>query len=459
MCKYCSDSDLIRFKIAAIIGLITYFTYTANGRYIGAGDCVPASIIPISLARGNGPWLDRYRAFIEDDQGRLPGYCELSRGHVVSRYPVGPALVLAPLVIPQVYLWDQFDPGWDFDQKKFLHYSRRMSKTAASVLVAVSISLIFFWLSSFVSCQSALLASLAAAFGSGLFPTASQAGWQHGPAVISLMVAITCIHFFSASRFALVLAGTATAMTVVCRLTDVPIAIAVWLYVTRHRFRDLLLFSSAALVIATVWMTWNIYFFDHPNGGYSEIEKMHGWAHGVKGSWATPFFTGLKGTLLSPSHGLLVYSPWVVASLSGLVICWRKTDSDQHNLKLLKYLSLSLLPTLIIYSKYSCWWAGHCFGARFWIDSTPIFASLFALMLESSETRSFKKSAFTRRVSYCLIILSVLIHLTGYLTYPSTWHSSPSNADRDHDRLWDWEDNEISRGLKEGVHARQWNGF
>ena len=206
-------------------------------------------------------------------------------------------------------------------------------------------------------------------------------------------------------------------------------------------------------------MAWNIWFFDHPNGGYSEIEKMHGWAHGVKGSWATPLMTGLAGTLLSPSHGLIVYSPWVLAALPGIIFLIRSKAKAIDQLQLLSWLSLSLPATLIIYSKYSCWWAGHCFGARFWIDSTPIFAGLLAVTIEQLQFNQIKYKRLLNLIVHIVIAFAMALHLVGALTYPTTWHSSPTNADRDHQRLWDWHDNEITRGLKEGIHARQWSGL
>ena len=448
--------ELIR---AVAMTVISFLIYMSNGRYIGAGDCVPASIIPIAVARGDGPWLDRYRAYIEDENGRLPGYCEESRGHVVSRYPIGPGLVLTPFVVPQVWYWDAVNPGWDLEKTSFNLHARRMTKTAASTAVSISIGLLYLWLRSYSGICASLTASIAAAFGSGLWTTASQAGWQHGPAVFCLMISEVCLQFFGHRRWAMISAGIAAGLIVVCRIVNLPISFALWLYVTRKSRNEIIWFTMAAGITGTCWMAWNIWFFDHPNGGYSEIEKMHGWAHGVKGSWATPLMTGLAGTLLSPSHGLIVYSPWVLAALPGIIFLIRSKAKAIDQLQLLSWLSLSLPATLIIYSKYSCWWAGHCFGARFWIDSTPIFAGLLAVTIEQLQFNQIKYKRLLNLIVHIVIAFAMALHLVGALTYPTTWHSSPTNADRDHQRLWDWHDNEITRGLKEGIHARQWSGL
>lgn len=444
------------FGIAALLAFLSFLIYMANGRYIGSGDCVPASIIPISMARGDGPWLDRYRAYIQDENHRLPGYCEESRGHVVSRYPIGPGLVLAPFMVPQVWYWDAVKPGWDFEKASFQFNSRRMAKTSASLVVSLAVSLVYLWLRRFSSVGASLLASIAAAFGSGLWTTASQAGWQHGPAVFCLMISVVCLQFYGANRWAMFIAGMATGMIVVCRLVNLPISIALWLFVMRKGRNELIWFSSAAATTAACWMAWNIWFFDHPNGGYSEIEKMHGWAHGVKGSWSTPLFEGLAGTLASPSHGLLIYSPWVLIALPGMVFLVSLRERNKEQLQLLFWLSMSVPVTLVIYSKYSCWWAGHCFGARFWIDSTPIFSGLLALMIDQMQSKKNRMKTVINLILLIFIAFSAAIHFIGALTYPTTWHSVPTNVDRDHQRLWDWGDNEVTRGLKEGIKPRLW---
>lgn len=440
-----------------IVWATCFFVYVANGRYIGAGDCVPAMYLPIALTRGDGPWLDRFRSELESPDGRLPGFCEESQGHVVSRYPVGPGLVITPLVIPQVLLWDVVEPGWDSHSERFQALARRITKTAAAAIAGLSMALLWLWLRSKVDGTTAGVATLTAAFGSGMWSTASQAGWQHGPAVFCLMVSIVCLEFLGCFSFGAAIAGFFAAMIVVCRTVDLPLSAALWLYSIRLNRQSRWAFTLSAAAVATFWVGWNLYFFDHLTGGYSEIEKMHGWAHGVKGSWSTPFATGLIGTLLSPSHGLLVYSPWVVFAFLGVIKLWR--EKELKNWGLISCLSLSLPVILVMFSKYSCWWAGHCFGARFWIDSTPVFSLLVAVSM--SEIRNWPKSL--RKSFMTLLILSVIwsmsLQLIAAFSYPTDWHSSPTNVDKDHQRLWDWQDNEVTRGLRQGPHRRQWSGL
>lgn len=440
-----------------LVFVVCLVFYLANGRHIGSGDCVPATYLPIALARGDGPWLDRFRSFLESPTGQLPGYCELSRGHIVSRYPIGPGLILAPVVIPQVLIWDKLKPGWDQTPESFQLTARRMAKLASATLAAIGVAMIWKWLRPKFGTSAASLATVSAAFGSDLWSVASQAAWQHGPAVFCLMVSILILESNKRSRTRAALAGSFTAMIVVCRPVDLPIAIAVWLYVLHQDSSTHRWFAITASVVALMWSGWNLYFFDHMTGGYSEIEKMHGWAHGVKGSWSTPLTTGIAGSLFSPSHGLLIYCPWVLLSGFGLWSIWKHRQTD--HLLMPRMLTLCLLPTLIMLSKYSCWWGGHCFGPRFWIDTTPILAMLAAAAWQWAESLNFRSRSGLRCLFLVALVWSAGLQSVAVWSYPTSWHSSPTNADKDHKRLWDWHDNEVTRGLHEGSHRPQWSGW
>lgn len=443
--------------IALVLFCFLTACYIANGRYVGSGDCVPAMYVPIAMARGDGPWLDRFESFLAGPDGRLPGYCEKSRGHVVSRYPIGPGLLLTPLVTPQVWLRDLSDPDWDRSAESCRQAARHMAKNATAVMASVSMVILWLILRSQFGDSAALFGTLAAALGSGMWSTAAQAPWQHGPAVFSLCVAMGVLKFGRDFRLAGVATGFFAAMIVVCRTVDLPIAAALGLFVLRRKPGMRLGFLVSSIAVAGAWSSWNVYFFDHLTGGYAEIEKMHGWAHGIQGSWSTPLATGLAGTFLSPSHGLIVYCPWVLAVLAAPAVL--KRIEDPNDRRLTAVLGLSLLPTTLILAKYGCWWAGHCFGPRFWIDSTPILAVFAAgLWGHASSLNGFWRNAIRGTLALALF-WSAGLQAIAVATYPTTWHSVPTNADRDHRRLWDFRDNEVTRGLREGPHPREWSSW
>ncbi len=151
---------------------------------------------------------------------------------------------------------------------------------------------------------------------------------------------------------------------------------------------------------------------------------------------------------MSPNRGLLVFSPWIAVALVTLVVPAVRRRLSAHSL--ICALIVSLIPYLIILSKYSVWWGGHCFGPRYWTDVIPLFAILFAYGLDWMLARSRVLVA----ISAMAVIFSIAVQLIGAFCYPSSWNIQPRNVDLHHERLWDWRDTELSRSLIETFKPR-----
>ncbi len=117
---------------------------------------------------------------------------------------------------------------------------------------------------------------------------------------------------------------------------------------------------------------------------------------------------------------------------------------------MIAWLLAALVPYFFLLSKYSVWWGGHCFGARYWTDVIPLFAIVLAFGLEWMRTHSRALVA----LSYLTIAFSIGVHGIGAFCYPSTWNQLPANVDLHHERLWDWRDTELSRCLIESIRGR-----
>jgi hypothetical protein len=472
-----------RAGTALALGVGLFLLYTANGRSIGAGDVVPATLQAVAFARGNGPVLDRFEWLLRTPAGAIPGYAARERGHVVSRYPIGPSVVALPFVAAQVAWLDVACPGWDApgDRQRVRGVCLRLGKNAAAAIAALGVVAIWRLLHVLglgrVACASALVIAL----GTGQWSTASQALWQHGPAALCLALALEHLARRPGRDRDLALAGFWAALMVACRPTDLPFALGIagWVLSTRPR-RGRWVFTLPAAGIAMALVAFNLWFFDHLTGGYAAIERMHPWAHGVRGSWKTPLPLGLAGTLWSPSHGLFVYAPWIIPVL--LVLPWagssrgwwsrpgawrvgaalplgliagriRGERRATREAGLVCWLLVALGGALVLLARYSCWWGGHCYGARFWIDAGPLLAVILAAALAWPGRRvgMLARGAMAAGLAWAIALQAV-----GFWCYPTSWHASPTNADRDHARLWDWSDNEVTRGLSEGVHPPAW---
>src|SRR5262249_23795326 len=112
-----------------ILGLSLLLIYLANSRDLGTTDTVATTLLTLSLVRGDGLSLDRYLAApLRDGENLYRQFVVRSHGRIISRYPVAPALLIAPLVAPQVALMDWARPGWDRQLPRMMIECKWMAK-------------------------------------------------------------------------------------------------------------------------------------------------------------------------------------------------------------------------------------------------------------------------------------------------------------------------------------------
>jgi hypothetical protein len=428
---------------SVVLGALLLFVYLINGRELGTDDTFSATLLPLNILRGEGIYLERKYYPKDMKPSEIPYTWIWSRRHLVPLYPVAPALVALPLVAPQIAVRDFVRPGWDRHPLLAASESRVMVKRSMALLVALTGVILYRVLLLLELRRAALPAVLAACLGSDLWTVASQAAWQHGPAALSLIAAIALLLPQPMSRRRLTLAGLAATSLVACRLMDIVFAVAIVAWLVWNDRRALRWFLPAPILGGLGLLTYNFWFFGSIVGGQAQIEQRHTAFHGVTGVWSSNLLDGFYGTLFCPNRGLLVFSPWVAVALATLAVPSVRRKLAAHSL--ISMLIASLIPYLLILSKYSVWWGGHCFGPRYWTDAIPLFAILLAIGLEGALARPRALAL----ISAITIVFSIAVQIVGAFCFPSTWNSRPANVDLNHNRLWDWRDTELSRCLIE----------
>ncbi len=429
-----------------ILAFVLVQVYLANPRDLSTYDTAATTMMTLTLIRGEGVYLDRFRPILLETRNQLKVFVVPWHGHMLSRYPVAPALLVLPLVVPQIALLDRQIPGWDQDPRNAIIPLPQITKRSMAVVVALTAVILHRYLIALGLGRAALPATLAAALGSNLWIVGSQAMWQHGPAAFALIAALALLHPTPVPWWRLVLAGLATSVLFTSRLMDGLFAAVIVLWVARTQPRGLFWFLPVPLISAMALLSYNLWYFGEIIGGQAQLEQMHRNLHRLPGPWSGNLLEGAMGTLFSPNRGLFVFTPWVAAALATAPMVVRRLKPH----RLIAWLLLALVPYLLLLSKYAVWWGGHCFGPRYWTDVMPLLAILLAFGLEWAANRS--------RVLFALfmvtIALGVGIQVIGACCYPSTWNLEPLNVDLHHERLWDWRDTELSRCLGEGL--RQW---
>ncbi len=414
--------------MAAVWSAGVFAIYLANGREIWSGDSVPAKYLTCAVVRGDGFYLDRYRDQVLKwwPHPGMPYYVTIVDGHFVSRYPIGPVFLALPFALPQIIVLDRIHPGWETSDPLWFDTIAKRSAAAIATLAALTLLAVLLNLG---LGREAWLAATAAALGSNLWCTASQSLWQHGPAALMLTLLVLLLLPESPSALRFVLAGLTAGLLVWSRPIDLAFAVTTAVWVTIRHPRQLVWFLPPAMVLGAALVGYNRAFLGAAGGYYSNLDAA---------TFGTPWSEGLKGTLLSPSRGLFVFSPWTVIAFAYLPFAFFQLRRGM----LLPWLLATLVAHAYLISTFSCWWAGLCFGPRYWTEVIPLLAIALGLALGWAKVRC--RPIFA--VSLVLIAISIGVQLLGAAEYPSGWEDEdPPGMNGDTHRLWQWSDSELPR--------------
>lgn len=363
-----------------LLGLLCFLVYNANLRQIGAGDTLPARYQPLILWHEGTLALDADARLVAHghpttppggrpaDAGGRVTYFEPStywmvrtrHGRLASLYPVVTPLLVAPLYLPAVVWLDA--RGWE--QPRVDRVAELMEKVSASLLASLASVLMFLVLRRERTRWSLPLA-LVFAFGTNTWMISSQALWQHGAGELLIALALLLV-VAPASPARLALLGAVCLLMAANRPPDALIAGAFGLFTVWSRRRGALwLLAGAALPLAAL-LHYNLNFIGHVAGGYAlgkaSDEIFFRW------DWS-----GLGGLLVSPTRGLLVFSPFLIFVPVGLIQRLRAPGSRG----LAVALSCAAAAQLLIYSQTD-WRAGVSWGPRYLTDLLPVLVWMLA---------------------------------------------------------------------------------
>ncbi|HEX7191342.1 MAG TPA: hypothetical protein VF381_07200, partial [Thermoanaerobaculia bacterium] len=419
-----------------LLGVLCFLIYNANGRAISAGDTYPARYIPFAIVQFHTVFLNPVAKVAE--QGRGDGaYWMLHRpdGHVMSLYPVVTPLLVAPLYVPAVaYLhWR----GWS--DARLDSVAKLMEKLAASLIAALSVALLYLLLRRRTTEAIALLLAVAYAFGTTTWMIGSQALWQHGVAELLVVVALLLVTG-PCSGWRVLLAGFVCGLIACNRPPDALLAAALGLYALwwAGRRQTVRLIVAAALPMLLV-LLYNLRYGGNIAGGYGVIGRSRFFSH--------PLLPGVAGLLVSPAHGLLIFSPFLLflaIAIRSSVLGPRASDEQPHESEarglrtedsrsLTHLMIASVILQILLYAKAD-WRAGLSWGPRYMTDLLPFLIWMLVPVVE--RLSSAGRAAFAIAVG-----VAVVLEAIGAFTY-LPWNDLPifavAGGPHQMDAVWRW---------------------
>jgi len=366
-------------KAPLLLGLLCFLVYNANLRQIGAGDTFPARYLPLILWHDGTLALDANARLVAHGHSLIrprerPAYADgqvtyfephaywiisTRQNQLASFYPVVTPLLVAPLYIPAV-IWLNAH-GWE--QPQVDRVAELMEKISASFLASVASVLMYLVLRR-EGIRWSLPLALVFAFGTNTWMISSQALWQHGTGELLIALALLLV-VVPVSPVRTALLGAVCVLMAANRPPDALIAGAFILFTVWSRRRNALwLLAGAAIPLAAV-LYYNLNFIGHVAGAYALIKPPE--------NFFQPGWSGLAGLLVSPTRGLLVFTPFLVFVPVGLIQRLRAPGSKG----LAVALSFAVAAQLLLYS-HADWRAGVSWGPRWLTDLLPILVWMLA---------------------------------------------------------------------------------
>lgn len=372
-------------------------------RYVGSGDTEPAELLPVSILREGDLDFDEFVA-----DGDLPYPYRRVNGRVVSAYPIVAGLLNVPVYAVGHVL------GADPMARR-----HTLSLITASLLCAgASLFMYLALLRVFRGSRGRALAfALVFAFATAAWSVASRGMWPHAPSLFFLSAAMALL---SSGGKGMAWSGLSLGLAVVNRPTNLLLALPLAIFVWRHGRQWFLAFVGLAVLPAIAVALYS--------AGYLGDALAFGQDY-RPGGFGGNVLSGLAGLLVSPSRGLLVFSPFFLFSAAGAVMAWRENDP------LPRYLVAGTVLSLLLYARWGMWWGGASFGYRLLIELVPGL-----ILLAAIAWRDLVAPRRALRVVFgALVLVSVFFHFLGAHVYPSRFNE---NLDFELGRLWDWRESE-----------------
>nr|MBP7689908.1 hypothetical protein [Thermoflexales bacterium] len=354
-------------------------------------------------------------------------------GHIYMLYPVGASVLAAPIV----WVIDRVSP--DFNASLQHSFGEPVQTAIGSLVVALTVTLMYAITRLYVSRRYALLLALGLAFGTSAWSVVSRTLWQHGPSMLMLTLALYLV-LRARTRPALIqFVSLPLAFAYVVRPTNSIAVVVFSLYVLIAYRRYFIRYVLWALPVAVpfIWLNFSVYHALLPN--------YYRWYSGFA---LNTLFTALIGHLISPSRGLLIYSPILLLSIAGVIIKVRRREFERHDWVVL---SVMLLHWVSI-SLWWNWWGGASYGPRLFSDMLPYFVYWMIPVAATLARTNAIRQRFVAAVWAVLLIVSVAIHARGVTsTEGLDWNASPAPIDFYSFRVWDWRDVQWLRGLHWGA--------
>ena len=302
-----------------------------------------------------------------------------------------------------------------------------LAKLQASLLVGISVAIVYLLVRRIVDRRAALLLTFAYAFGTFAFAIASQLLWEH--AATLLFIGLSLLLALGPPQHAH-RAGVAVALAVLVRPQNALFGLGLLAYLWIRRRRAVPGFLAWGAPPAAFLLTFDLIALGSP------FATTRVWL------WGTDPLQGAIGMFLSPSRGLLVYGPFLLVAIAALGAAWRVRggalpDAAADRTVLLRSMGLVLLANVVLFALHEEWWGGWSYGNRYLSDLAPVYILAIAHVWDRWLVATWTRALFAGSVGWAVLLQSLGAAYQYFYWDGRHWDATP-DIGLTPDRLWSW---------------------
>lgn len=330
------------------------------------------------------------------------GVIVASGDHYSHYFPAGPSIVAMPAVALARLA------GWDMRTAD----SYRLQELLSALSAAAVFLLAFALARCYVADRPALAISFISVLGSSLVSTLGTAYWTHNVAVLAIGGALWLLARVDAGRAERahpVALGALLFTAFICRATAIAFILPVFGYLAARRRQDVLPAGVTAAALLLVYLVWSA-----RAGGEAAY-----YSPARLAVERASLGIVLAGLLVSPSRGVLIFSPFLLVVAAGCLAHWKRLWRRPMVWLCLAWFGLHLL----LVARAASWWGGWSFGPRLLTDLWPGLIVLTALWWAEAEARERHAQAWaTAYLGLGLVGIAVNAGVGLYSQPGSRWN-------------------------------------
>jgi hypothetical protein len=424
---------LVTFCVYFFSWLVVY-KLKINSLPIQSEDTVPALFLPLAIIKNHTLYLDEYYPMMLDrypnpddrtrELGMNPFYVREVGEHVVSAFPI-----ITPLIALPIYYFAVLgNVNFDWNALSILAHltgALIMSLSAAAFWVLLNRGLK-------IDTKKSNIVTFIYAFCTINFAHISQGMWQHGTVqLFTILALIFFLRFYETKKYSdIYYYALFMGIAILSRPTaGLPFLILSSYLVLNKDFIKRSLYIGLGLVLPVLFFVWY-------NATYYVSISNQGYANQLLKNWLGDFPISFIGVWLSPSKGILIYSPVLLFGLLGAHLAYKNLSTKNRSFYRLCLL-IVFLHTLVI-SFWKHWFGGWSFGYRMTSDVLPFLVLPIACWLEQPRSKNLMRTFFIT------LYFSLFVQLAGIVFFDGIWHAAYDRGFKDPRWLWSVKDSEFA---------------